>query len=227
MAPERVMLSREKLADAVGDRWSDSELSEALELLTRADGRFPSGVRTLPGDLVRAVQRERLLAAMIGAATELGYNTLTVQNVLDRAGISRPTFYEQFEDKEDCFLAAFDAAAGRMRARIEAAGLDAGATWRDRLRSGIAELLRFVVDEPDAARMRDRRGAGIDSGRTAAAATTCSTTSPAASTLWSGRTLTSPPRQSPPPASSAGSNQCSTHACRKARSRISTRSSPR
>ena len=80
------MLSTEKLADAVGDRWSDSELGEAVELLTRADGRFPAGVRTLPADLVKAVQRERLLAAMLGAVTEIGYNTLTVQNVLDPGG---------------------------------------------------------------------------------------------------------------------------------------------
>src|ERR1044072_8027103 len=140
--PERVMLSQEKLADAVGDRWSDAELSEAVALLTRADGRFPAGVRTLPADLVRAIQRLRLLAAMIKTVTEIGNNTLTVQNVLTRAGISRPTFYEQFEDKEDCFLAAFDAAAARMQGRLEAAVADAGTSWRERLRSGIAELLR-------------------------------------------------------------------------------------
>jgi AcrR family transcriptional regulator len=147
------MLSREKLAIAVGDRWSDAELSEAVALLSRADGRFPAGVRTLPGDLVKAVQRERLLAAMIGAVTEIGYNSLTVQNVLTRAGISRPTFYEQFEDKEDCFLAAFDAAAARMRERIEATVADSGPAWRDQLRSGIAELLRYIADEPEEARM--------------------------------------------------------------------------
>jgi AcrR family transcriptional regulator len=147
------MLSREKLAEAVGDRWSDSELSEALALLTRADGRFPAGVRTLPADLVKAVQRERLLAAMISVATQIGYSALTVQNVLTRAGISRPTFYEQFEDKEDCFLAAFDAAAARMQARIGAAALDSGSSWRDRLRTGIAELLRFIVEEPEDARI--------------------------------------------------------------------------
>lgn len=147
------MLSREKLTDAVGDRWSDSELSEAVALLSRADGRFPAGVRTLPADLVKAVQRERLLAAMIGAVTESGYSTLTVQNVLTRAGISRPTFYEQFEDKEDCFLAAFDASAARMRERIEAVAADADASWRDRLRRGIGELLQFIADEPEEARM--------------------------------------------------------------------------
>jgi len=149
---ERVVLSRERLASAVGDRWSDAELNEAVALLTRADGRFPAGVRTLPSDLVKAVQRERLLAAMADAVTEIGYNTLTVQNVLSRAGISRPTFYEQFEDKEDCFLATFDAAAVRMKRRIEAAALDAGPTWQNQLRSGLAELLRFIDDEPKEAR---------------------------------------------------------------------------
>jgi AcrR family transcriptional regulator len=147
------MLSREKLAIAVGDRWSDDELDEAVALLSRADGRFPAGVRTLPPDLVKAVQRERLLAAMIGAATEIGYNALTVQNVLTRAGISRPTFYEQFEDKEDCFLAAFDAASARMYERIEATAADSGPGWRSQLRSGIAEFLRFIAEEPQEARM--------------------------------------------------------------------------
>jgi AcrR family transcriptional regulator len=146
------MLSREKLADAVGDRWSDSELDEAVALLTRADGRFPAGVRTLPTDLVRAIQRERLLAAMTRTVTEIGYSALTVQNVLTRAGISRPTFYEQFEDKEDCFLAAFDSSAARMQGRIKAASAETGPGWREQLRRGIAELLRFIAEEPEEAR---------------------------------------------------------------------------
>jgi AcrR family transcriptional regulator len=152
MPPERIILSQEKLAKAVGDRWSAAELNEAVALLTRADGRFPAGVRTLPPDLVKAVQRERLLAAMIKTVTEIGYNALTVQNVLARAGISRPTFYEQFEDKEDCFLAAFDASAAQMRKHIEAAVAEAGPGWREQLRAGIAELLSFVAEEPEAAR---------------------------------------------------------------------------
>jgi len=152
MSRERVMLSREKLANAVGDRWSDAELSEAVELLTRADGRFPAGVRTLPQELVRAIQRERLLAAMIEAVTETGYSGLTVQDVLARAGISRPTFYEQFKDKEDCFLAAFDACAAQMRLHVEHAVAAAGPGWRERLRSGIGGLLAFIAAEPQAAR---------------------------------------------------------------------------
>lgn len=152
MPRERVVLSHEKLATAVGGRWSESELSEAVDLLGRAEGRFPAGVRTLPQELVQAVQRERLLAAMLHTVAEVGYRALTVQDVLSRAGISRPTFYEQFEDKEDCFLAAFDASSALLRERVEAAARRAGPHWRDRLRAGLEELLRYIDEEPEAAR---------------------------------------------------------------------------
>jgi len=152
MPGERVVLSEEKLASAVGDRWSEAELSEAMTLLSKADGRFPSGVRTLPPELVQAVQRERLLASMLCAASEVGYRALTVQDVLTRAGISRPTFYEQFEDKEDCFLAAFDASAEQLRRRVKAAAEEAGPHWRDRIRAGLEELLHYIEEEPHAAR---------------------------------------------------------------------------
>jgi AcrR family transcriptional regulator len=151
MPPERIVLSQEQLATAVGDRWSEAELSEAVALLERADGRFPAGVRTLPEGLIRAIQRERLLASMVKAVTEVGYSALTVQDVLARAGISRPTFYEQFDDKEACFLAAFDAVVARMRARIGSAVAEASG-WRERLRLGLAALLEFVDEDPDAAR---------------------------------------------------------------------------
>lgn len=152
MPPERVQLSREMLAAAIGDSWPASDVSVAAELLAGGEGQFPSGIRSLPSDLVSAVQRERLLAGMLRACAQLGYRELTVQDVLERAGVSRPTFYEHFENKEDCFLAAFDAAAGRLRDRVDAAASEGGDRWRDRLRMAVEELLRFVNDEPDAAR---------------------------------------------------------------------------
>ena len=150
MAPDRVELSQEMLLAALGDSWPAADVSAAAELLSGGEGQFPSGIRSLPSDLVRAVQRERLLAAMLRATAELGYRELSVQDVLDRAGVSRPTFYEHFENKEACFLAAFDVAAARLRERLEAAA-EEGGTWRERLRPALAELLRFVVEEPDTA----------------------------------------------------------------------------
>jgi AcrR family transcriptional regulator len=138
------------LLAALGDSWPAAEVNAAAELLSGGEGQFPSGIRSLPTDLVRAVQRERLLAGMLRATAQLGYREVSVQEVLDRSGVSRPTFYEHFENKEDCFLAAFDAAAARLRRRLEAAG-EGREGWRERLRAALAELLRFTVEEPDAA----------------------------------------------------------------------------
>ena len=150
MPSDRVELSQDMLLAALGDNWAQADINAAAELLSGGEGQFPSGIRSLPADLVSAVQRERLLAAMLRATAQLGYREVSVQDVLDRAGVSRPTFYEHFENKEDCFLAAFDAAATRLRERIEVAGED-GESWRERLRLGLEELLRFVGEEPDAA----------------------------------------------------------------------------
>jgi len=150
MASNRVELSQEMLLAALGDSWPPADVSAAAELLSGGEGQFPSGIRSLPADLVSAVQRERLLAAMLRATAELAYREVSVQDVLDRAGVSRPTFYEHFENKEACFLAAFDTAAARLRKRLESAG-ENGETWRERLRPALEGLLRFVVEEPDAA----------------------------------------------------------------------------
>ncbi|HEX5761778.1 MAG TPA: TetR/AcrR family transcriptional regulator [Solirubrobacterales bacterium] len=152
MAPKRIVLTHDMLAGAMGDRWTEAELQEAIDLLSKADGRFPAGVRTLPPDLVRALQRERMLAAMLVTVNELGYRTLTVQDVLGRAGVSRPTFYEQFKDKEDCFLAAFDAASARMRKRLDEALDAAQGGWRDWLREGLRALLQFATEDSNGAR---------------------------------------------------------------------------
>ena len=112
---DRIKLSQEILVAAIGDGWPADQVDAAIELLAGSEGRFPSGARRLPSDLVRAVQRERLIAAMLKAASELGYRSTNVQDVIERAGVSRPTFYEHFANKEDCFLAAFDTSAQRLK----------------------------------------------------------------------------------------------------------------
>jgi AcrR family transcriptional regulator len=54
----------------------------------------------------KSTQRERLIAGMITAAHRYGYAGANVSQVIANAGVSRPTFYEYFADKDDCFLAA-------------------------------------------------------------------------------------------------------------------------
>jgi AcrR family transcriptional regulator len=152
MAVKPIVPSREQLDRALGGRWSDADLSRAIDLLSKNDGRFPAGVRTLPSGLVSAVQRERLLAAMLVGVNELGYRDLTVQDILSRAGASRPTFYENFEDKEACFLALLETLAQRFQEHARAAVAGGEGNWRLRLRRGLAALLQLASHEPDAAR---------------------------------------------------------------------------
>ena len=149
---DRIQLSQETLLAAIGDDWPPEQVEAALELLASSSGKFPSGVRKLPGDLIRAIQRERLILAMLNAAAQLGYLETNVQDVIDRAGVSRPTFYEHFANKEDCFLAAFDTSAERLRKKVHAAARKGGNVWRERVRCGLEALLRFAGDEPDTAR---------------------------------------------------------------------------
>jgi AcrR family transcriptional regulator len=148
----RIQLNQETLLAAIGDAWPPEQVQAALELLANSSGKFPSGLRRLPSELVRAIQRERLIVAMLNAASDLGYLETNVQDVIDRAGVSRPTFYEHFANKEDCFLAAFDSSADRLRKKVEAAAHKGGNVWRDRVRFGLEALLGFAAREPDTAR---------------------------------------------------------------------------
>jgi AcrR family transcriptional regulator len=149
---DRIQLSQETLLAAIGGDWPPEQVEAAVELLANSSGRFPSGVRKLPPELIRVVQRERLIVAMLNAAADLGYLETNVQDVIDRAGVSRPTFYEHFSNKEDCFLAAFDTSAERLRKTVHAAARNGGDAWRDRVRAGLLALLRFASHEPDTAR---------------------------------------------------------------------------
>ena len=115
--------------------------------------RLPSGRHGLPRETVAASQRGRLLDAMAQVVAEKGYAATTVADVVERAGVSRRTFYEQFADKEACFLAAYDAGLaavlGRIRETVEA---DPAAGWREQARAGVEAFLALLASEPAFAR---------------------------------------------------------------------------
>jgi AcrR family transcriptional regulator len=103
---------------------------------------------------VTEVQRTRMLAAAVQVVGELGYDKMSVARVTARAGVSRRTFYDLFDDREACFLATFVETAERARALACEAGADARERgWRGRVRAGLAALLGFCADEPLAGRV--------------------------------------------------------------------------
>jgi AcrR family transcriptional regulator len=133
-----------------------------------------------PRDEIGQIQRARIVAGAIEAVAQSGYGELTVAEVIVRAKISRRTFYELFEDREDCFMAAFEEALARARAPVveaynspsllRSAGSPSravggssrvvgapppggGRLWRERIGAALGALLAFFDEQPAFARV--------------------------------------------------------------------------
>jgi len=115
--------------------------------------RLPSGRHGLTREAVVASQRGRLVDAIAQVVSEKGYPATTVADVVERAGVSRRTFYEQFADKEACFLAAYDVGLAAVLSRIrDAVEVRPAARWRERARAGVEAFLVLLASEPAFAR---------------------------------------------------------------------------
>ncbi|HTU85826.1 MAG TPA: TetR/AcrR family transcriptional regulator [Solirubrobacteraceae bacterium] len=113
---------------------------------------LPRGRHAAPRPVVRETQRARMLEAMVQAVAEKGFARVAVADVIERAGVSRKTFYEQFANKEDCFLAAYDAGVDRLLAAIDDA-LDALAPdWLAGTRRAVEVYLGAMAASPAFAR---------------------------------------------------------------------------
>lgn len=89
-----------------------------------------------------------MIAALAEVARERGVGATAVAHIVARSGVSRRTFYELFEDRDDCFRAAFDQAVADAARRV-LLEFHAGGSWRERMRGGLRALLEFLEDEPD------------------------------------------------------------------------------
>ncbi|MBS1678333.1 MAG: TetR/AcrR family transcriptional regulator [Actinobacteria bacterium] len=113
--------------------------------------RLPPG-RSDDRDAARRDQRERLLAAMVAGCAQKGYQATSVEDLLRVAGVSRATFYEQFDDKLDCFRAAEnEIVAGGIAAIAGQLGREGDAIARPR--AALAAFVGVVVAQPAAARL--------------------------------------------------------------------------
>jgi AcrR family transcriptional regulator len=133
-------------------RSADCDLAGGASDFARRPDQLPSGRHGLLPSFVATNQRERILSAVARAAAELSYSEMSVEAIIARAGVSRRTFYEHFKNKEDAFLAAYDAVVHRQARHIRAAYFKE-TTVRERLRAGIRAYVDFTASEPDVARM--------------------------------------------------------------------------
>jgi AcrR family transcriptional regulator len=113
--------------------------------------RLPPGRHGLPRVFVAENQRERLLNGVVEAVAEHGWNATTIAKITAAAKISRRTFYEYFEGKEDCFAAAYEMIEGHVLDSMLAAP-GAGEPWPDRVRARLAALLDVLARDAAVAR---------------------------------------------------------------------------
>ncbi len=104
-----------------------------------------------------APRRERILDAAERLAAGRGCAATSIEAIVKAAGVSSVTFYEYFERKEDCFVAAFDRAADAATVALTqaAAGDPAagGLSWSEQFATGLRALTKLVAAEPERARL--------------------------------------------------------------------------
>jgi len=107
--------------------------------------RLPRGPHRLERSEVLSHQRARIHAAMVECVAREGYAATSVKGVITLAGVSRRTFYEQFANREDCFLATFDLIASRGARRIREACRDSRSDLPGELLAALAAFAQTAA----------------------------------------------------------------------------------
>ena len=119
----------------------------------QAPKRSGSGRPALPREFIAQHKQRRIMDALAELTAEQGYEATKISDIVKRAGVARKTLYDNFEGKEQVFLAAFDSARDELVRRVEEGGADAEGDWQERIEGGLAAFLGFVAERPTVARM--------------------------------------------------------------------------
>lgn len=138
------------------------EAAVTPEVLLQTPDDTPAGVRIigtpparrqLPGEFVTRHQRARIVLGLAEEIVEHGYRDVTVTGIVKRAGVSRNTFYDNFANKEECFLAASDLAGEEAMKHVADAVRVAPPEWAEQVRAGVGAFLAYVATESALARV--------------------------------------------------------------------------
>jgi AcrR family transcriptional regulator len=121
--------------------------------MTAAPDKLPRGRHNLSRSDVARRQRGRMLRAFAEVLTERGYADTPVAAIIERAGVSRETFYQQFGSKQECFVAALEEAIGRLATSLTAVMNGTTGTALERYDALLTGYLDTVAGQPDIARL--------------------------------------------------------------------------
>ncbi len=112
---------------------------------TGAAGKVFPDAPTL--ELVSSPKRQRILEGMLEAVGNAGYDSASVRMVLDQTGLYRQAFYDEFADKDVCYLEALGYGVAKFEA-IAAAAAGPAEGWRNKLRAGLSAVLDGLDADP-------------------------------------------------------------------------------
>jgi len=96
-------------------------------------------------------RRQLILEAMVRVVGRKGYKETSVADVIEEANVSRTTFYKHFDDKHECFLAAYDLVVERVLGAV-IANCDGEQPWLERMRVGLTTVVELFALDPELAR---------------------------------------------------------------------------
>jgi AcrR family transcriptional regulator len=87
-----------------------------------------------------------LRQALIDLCFARGFRNFSLEELLERAGISRTEFERRYTDLEDCFYEFWEAELSRFETRA-AQAREGLTSWRDRLRVTAYALYRYLAED--------------------------------------------------------------------------------
>src|SRR4051812_10411273 len=133
--------------------WSTSLMSPtdaAPDSIKPLFPRLSSGRHGMPAAEVERHQVARLEGAMVEATARHGFAGTTIAELVGLAGVSKTTFYQHFDSKQECFLATFDAIIDEVTKRVSETYREPG-DFRERLTRALSAFMEIAADEPAAA----------------------------------------------------------------------------
>jgi len=107
----------------------------------------------LSREFIAVHKRRRIMDAIAELTAEQGYEATKIADIVRRAGVARKTLYDNFDGKEELFLATFDAAVAELTARVEASCASAEGGWSERVDAGLTAFLDYLAEQPALAKM--------------------------------------------------------------------------
>ena len=109
----------------------------------------PRGRHAPPLEVRQDRQRQRLFAAASAVFARVGYAEASAEAIAREAGMSKATFYEHFDNKEDCIVALFDAASAAVLTAMRDASGEATGSAEARYQAAISAFLGAIAAFPD------------------------------------------------------------------------------